>query len=71
MLTDYEININQDLSWISGWESLLMFVKNSILNGSKEVSLAAINCLQSTVVSHSPKVMTYFLSCLSCQLVAV
>ncbi|XP_047946837.1 protein MON2 homolog [Salvia hispanica] len=39
----------------SGWESLLMFVKNSILNGSKEVALAAINCLQSTVVSHSPK----------------
>ncbi|XP_011078738.1 protein MON2 homolog isoform X3 [Sesamum indicum] len=39
----------------SGWESLLVFVKNSILNGSKEVALAAINCLQSTVVSHSPK----------------
>ncbi|KAL0397341.1 UNVERIFIED_CONTAM: protein MON2 [Sesamum calycinum] len=39
----------------SGWESLLVFVKNSILNGSKEVALGAINCLQSTVVSHSPK----------------
>ncbi|KAL8061656.1 hypothetical protein ABFX02_02G099900 [Erythranthe guttata] len=39
----------------SGWESLLVFVKNSILNGSKEVALAAINCLQSTVVSHSSK----------------
>ncbi|KAL3843987.1 hypothetical protein ACJIZ3_001390 [Penstemon smallii] len=38
----------------SGWESLLVFVKNSIVNGSKEVALAAINCLQSTVVSHSP-----------------
>ncbi|KAK6139372.1 hypothetical protein DH2020_026880 [Rehmannia glutinosa] len=39
----------------SGWESLLVFIKNSILNGSKEVALAAINCLQSTAVSHSPK----------------
>lgn len=39
----------------SGWESLLRFVKNSILNGNKEVALAAINCLQSTVLSHSPK----------------
>nr|XP_027107485.1 protein MON2 homolog isoform X2 [Coffea arabica] len=39
----------------SGWETLLIFVKNSILNGSKEVALAAINCLQSTVISHSPK----------------
>ncbi|KAA8544984.1 hypothetical protein F0562_019799 [Nyssa sinensis] len=39
----------------SGWESLLLFVKNSILNGSKEVAVAAINCLQSTVISHSPK----------------
>ncbi|KAH7543199.1 hypothetical protein FEM48_Zijuj02G0158400 [Ziziphus jujuba var. spinosa] len=39
----------------SGWESLLLFVKNSILNGSKEVSLAAINCLQTTVLSHSSK----------------
>ncbi|GMP60726.1 hypothetical protein CsSME_00023471 [Camellia sinensis var. sinensis] len=39
----------------SGWESLLLFVKNSILHGSKEVALAAINCLQSTVISHSPK----------------
>ncbi|GER36682.1 ARM repeat superfamily protein [Striga asiatica] len=39
----------------SGWESLLVFIKNSILNGSKEIALAAINCLQSTIVSHSPK----------------
>lgn len=39
----------------SGWESLLLFVKNSSLNGSKEVTLAAINCLQTTVLSHSPK----------------
>ncbi|XP_051116570.1 uncharacterized protein LOC127241447 isoform X2 [Andrographis paniculata] len=43
------------INFQSGWESLLVFVKNSILNGSKEVALAAINCLQSTVVSHSPK----------------
>ncbi|XP_042513144.1 protein MON2 homolog isoform X2 [Macadamia integrifolia] len=39
----------------SGWESLLVFVRNSILNGSKEVALAAINCLQTIVLSHSPK----------------
>lgn len=39
----------------TGWESLLRFVKNSILNGSKEVSLAAINCLQTTILSHSTK----------------
>ncbi|XP_022155395.1 protein MON2 homolog isoform X2 [Momordica charantia] len=52
----------------SGWESLLLFVKNSILNGSKEVALAAINCLQTTVVSHSPKgnlPMTYLVSVLN------
>lgn len=41
---------------IPGWESLLHVVKNSILSGSKEVALAAINCLQSTILSHSPKV---------------
>ncbi|GJW24696.1 protein MON2 homolog isoform X1 [Tanacetum coccineum] len=39
----------------SGWESLLRYVKNSIANGSKEVALAAVGCLQSTVLSHSPK----------------
>ncbi|XP_027363554.1 protein MON2 homolog isoform X2 [Abrus precatorius] len=39
----------------SGWESLLQFVENSILNGSKEVALAAISCLQTTVNSHSSK----------------
>lgn len=44
----------------TGWESLLLFVKNSILNGNKEVALAAINCLQSTVLSHSPKVNIIF-----------
>ncbi|KAJ0013658.1 hypothetical protein Pint_20577 [Pistacia integerrima] len=45
---------NLDNFW-SGWESLLLFVKKSIVNGSKEVSLAAINCLQTTVLSHSAK----------------
>ncbi|CAI9278659.1 unnamed protein product [Lactuca saligna] len=30
----------------SGWESLLCFVKNNIANGSKEVALAAVGCLQ-------------------------
>ncbi|KAF7805180.1 protein MON2-like protein isoform X1 [Senna tora] len=38
----------------SGWELLLHFVENSFLN-SKEVALAAINCLQTTVISHSSK----------------
>lgn len=49
----------------TGWESLLLFVKNSILNGNKEVALAAINCLQSTVLSHSPKVNIIFF-CFNC-----
>ncbi|XXG73744.1 hypothetical protein AAC387_Pa07g2600 [Persea americana] len=39
----------------AGWESLLLFVRNSISNGSKEVVLAAISCLQTTVLSHCPK----------------
>ncbi|KAL6005243.1 hypothetical protein ACLOJK_005805 [Asimina triloba] len=39
----------------AGWESLLLFLKNSISNGSKEVALAAINCLQTTIISHCPK----------------
>ncbi|GAV64231.1 Sec7_N domain-containing protein [Cephalotus follicularis] len=39
----------------SGWESLLVLVKNSIMNGSKEVAVAAISCLQTTVLSHSVK----------------
>lgn len=39
----------------SGWQSLVEFVKSSIISGSKEVALAAINCLQTTVVSHSVK----------------
>ncbi|GMN25335.1 hypothetical protein TIFTF001_000898 [Ficus carica] len=42
-------------SFKSGWESLLLFVNNSILKGSKEVAIAAINCLQITVVSHASK----------------
>ncbi|XP_065852074.1 uncharacterized protein [Euphorbia lathyris] len=42
-------------NFFSGWESLLHFVRNSILNGSKEVAVAAINCLQTTVLSHAPK----------------
>ncbi|KAM3351735.1 hypothetical protein ACQJBY_023583 [Aegilops geniculata] len=39
----------------SGWAILLAFLKNSILNGSKEVALAAINCLQTFVSSNCPK----------------
>ncbi|XP_010923723.2 uncharacterized protein [Elaeis guineensis] len=38
-----------------GWGLLLDFVKNSILNGSKEVALAAISCLQTVVNYHCPK----------------
>lgn len=49
----------------SGWESLLLSVKSSILHGSKEVSLAAINCLQSTVISHSPKVKHFVIAATS------
>ncbi|KAF9606220.1 hypothetical protein IFM89_023803 [Coptis chinensis] len=51
----------------TGWESLLLFVRKSILNGSKEVALAAINCLQTTALSHSLKgnlPMPYFKSVL-------
>ncbi|XWS42471.1 hypothetical protein CRYUN_Cryun16bG0016700 [Craigia yunnanensis] len=39
----------------SGWEALLLFIKDSIFSGSKEVSLAAINCLQTTVLGHCSK----------------
>ncbi|KAL2942428.1 Protein MON2-like protein [Bienertia sinuspersici] len=39
----------------SGWQTLIVIVKSSIVNGSKEVALAAINCLQTTVLSHSVK----------------
>ncbi|KAK9735345.1 hypothetical protein RND81_04G200200 [Saponaria officinalis] len=39
----------------SGWQSLINFVSSSILNGSKEVALAGINCLQTTVLSQSAK----------------
>ncbi|KAI4378915.1 hypothetical protein MLD38_016333 [Melastoma candidum] len=41
--------------FLSGWDSLLNIVKDSLLNGSKEVALAAINCLQTPIVSHSLK----------------
>ncbi|KAG6751711.1 hypothetical protein POTOM_043911 [Populus tomentosa] len=43
----------------SGWESLLLLLRNSILNGSKEVAIAAINCLQTTVHSHCSKVIIF------------
>ncbi|XP_068649645.1 uncharacterized protein [Aristolochia californica] len=42
-------------NFLAGWESLLLFVRNSILNGSKEVALAAINCLQTAIVLHCTK----------------
>lgn len=52
------MNAQKMILYFPGWKSLLLFVKNSILNGSKEVALAAINCLQTTVNSHSSKVIT-------------
>lgn len=59
-------NIQTVLPWkanhimlFTGWQSLLVFVKNSVLTSSKEVSLAAINCLQTTVLAHSAKVVCY------------
>ncbi|CAL4973786.1 unnamed protein product [Urochloa decumbens] len=39
----------------SGWVLLLDFIKNSILNGSKEVALAAVNCLQTFIGANCPK----------------
>ncbi|KAK9137366.1 hypothetical protein Sjap_007960 [Stephania japonica] len=39
----------------TGWESLLVYVRNSILNGSKEVAIAAVNCLLTSALSHSSK----------------
>lgn len=53
--------INYQLDCIlkfSGWVLLLDFVKNGILNGSKEVALAAINCLQTFVGSNCSKVLS-------------
>ena len=55
----FNLNVSNQMNCTlmdSGWQSLLHVVKNSILCGSKEVALAAINCLQSTILSHSPKV---------------
>ncbi|CAI0384415.1 unnamed protein product [Linum tenue] len=51
----------------AGWESLILFVKNSTLSSSKEVAIAAINCLQTTVISHAHKgnlPMSYLVSIL-------
>ncbi|KAK9160994.1 hypothetical protein Syun_007335 [Stephania yunnanensis] len=39
----------------TGWESLLVYVRNSILNGSKEVAIAAVNCLLTSALFHSSK----------------
>lgn len=38
-----------------GWDSLLLFIQESILNGSKEVALAANNCLQTVLLGHCLK----------------
>lgn len=43
--------------FVAGWQTLIEFVKSSIVNGSKEVALAAINCLQTTILTHSVKVI--------------
>ncbi|KAK3162088.1 hypothetical protein QOZ80_1BG0085230 [Eleusine coracana subsp. coracana] len=47
--------LQQMSKFSSGWVLLLDFVKNGVLNGSKEVALAAINCLQTFVGSNCPK----------------
>ncbi|KAG0481264.1 hypothetical protein HPP92_012122 [Vanilla planifolia] len=46
----------QSLSNFSaGWETLIHFIEDGILNGSKEVAVAALSCLQTVVSSHCPK----------------
>ncbi|KAH9318494.1 hypothetical protein KI387_020263, partial [Taxus chinensis] len=42
-------------SFARGWESLLIFIQESILSGSKEVALAAVNCLQTVLLAHCLK----------------
>ncbi|XP_057816566.2 uncharacterized protein LOC131029908 isoform X2 [Cryptomeria japonica] len=42
-------------NFTTGWESLLIFIQESILGGSKEVALAAINCLQTVLLAHCSK----------------
>lgn len=39
----------------AGWELLIRFIEDCILNGSKEVAVAAISCLQTVVSSHCSK----------------
>lgn len=39
------------------WTTLLAFIGESIVNGSKEVSLAAIASLNSLLVHHAAKVI--------------
>ncbi|XP_021311537.1 protein MON2 homolog isoform X3 [Sorghum bicolor] len=55
LLRSFFSYLQQLRKFSSGWVLLLDFIKNSILNGSKEVALAAINCLQTFVVSNCPK----------------
>lgn len=52
-------------NFTTSWESLLIFIQESILDGSKEVALAAINCLQTVLLAHCSKgtmPMDYFKS---------
>lgn len=47
----------------AGWAILLAFIGESIVNGSKEVSLAAIASLNPLLISHAAKVtISVFLS---------
>lgn len=55
LLRSFFSYLQQLRKFSSGWVLLLSFIKNSILNGSKEVAIAAINCLQTFVGANCPK----------------
>lgn len=46
----------------AGWAILLSFIGESIVNGSKEVSLAAIASLNPLLISHAAKVTIFLLA---------
>lgn len=47
---------------LAGWTILLAFIGESIVNGSKEVSLAAIASLNPLLISHAAKVVIFSLN---------
>lgn len=48
----------------AGWATLLAFIGDSIVNSSKEVSLAAIASLNPLLISHAAKVILFFTGCI-------